>query len=852
MTRALLVSLLLALGTVGVVAHTEDTELGFRLIPQVPFVRVTGLTGMTTVEVSNTAGITSQVVSIEHGAGCGDVVLSPPSALPVSIPAGMSMTFSMTCPATVPLGLNRCPVTLSDAPPGMPSSMSGQLLGLCERVGVSNLSAAPTTHDFGTVAVGTTSAPQTFTITNVGPTGVDTLQLQLTDLTSTFLIGAPCNMNQHGCDVSGVGPAGSGGTTTVQVMCKPIRTGVTTASLYVSSRQGIYLSAPIQLTCTGEAAAEPVLSVSPPVADAGAVEVTGGTANRTVTLSNSGSGTLQITSLQIADAGVPGTAADWSYTLSGKCTSTPCSLSGPDVLSVQLTFDPSTFGTRPATLLVEYVDTQVHAQTVPLQGVGIGATLTLVGAQTAFDFGVVPLDMTSSALVFQLQNTGNRPTSTATLTQQPAPVPAFTLPSGPLFVPPGITPVSVTCRSSVPGVFQTTVLVAASDVSSQPFELTFRCDVRDTALYANPAALQLGEIRTGTTPPGRTIQLLSVGPPVGIASAVLDPGDHPLLNVVGPTSPQTPSTLGLEVMPTQDGSLDSTIIVTATNGGIEPFEIPITGSVVTASYETPPPVSLGTFCIHLPTSPSTVALRSTGTATIELEAPALAQGGASPFDLAELAPSTYPATLAPLEQAAVQITPKRRDTTAIVSDEIVWRTDVATAPVTHTMVSAEFIDEGAAVSPPMVNFGRVKVHLETMNTATITIQNCESTLLRLRPAVMVPFALQGFPTMLMPNETATFGVSFRPVRVDVYEQDLVITSETLPGLELRIALRGEGITDGEPEPEPPIDPDLRTSFYACGGCASHVPADAAGAALLALGVAAALSRRRRSGSSSAR
>ena len=109
----------------------------------------------------------------------------------------------------------------------------------------------------------------------------------------------------------------------------------------------------------------------------------------------------------------------------------------------------------------------------------------------------------------------------------------------------------------------------------------------------------------------------------------------------------------------------------------------MTGAAVTASYSVPAAVSLGTFCTQQPTTPRILPLLSTGTATIGLSAPAL-QHTDSPFDLALAAPLTYPTTLPPDQQALVILTPKRQSSAGLATDDLIWTTDVAGAPTTHT------------------------------------------------------------------------------------------------------------------------------------------------------------------------
>src|SRR5262249_3823470 len=154
---------------------------------------------------------------------------------------------------------------------------------------------------------------------------VTTLQLQVSD--DSFLIGAPCNPDATGCDADGVGPmTGSGAT--VAVKCRPTSAGPHTGELHaIGKNNGAFLTPPVPLQCTGVAGTTPQIQVNPTTLTiTPAVEVMGGIGAGTVSIANVGDGTLTISSIQLADAGVPGAAMDWSPAFTGKCSTTPCDL----------------------------------------------------------------------------------------------------------------------------------------------------------------------------------------------------------------------------------------------------------------------------------------------------------------------------------------------------------------------------------------------------------------------------------------------------------------------------------------------------------------------------------------------
>src|SRR5262249_62407237 len=85
--------------------------------------------------------------------------------------------------------------------------------------------------------------------------------------------------------------------------------------------------------------------------------------------------------------------------------------------------------------------------------------------------------------------------------------------------------------------------------------------------------------------------------------------------------------------------------------------------------------------------------------------------------------------------------------------------DERTSP--RTKVTARFVDTGGATAPPLLDFGRVPVHLFIDDGQRVMIQNCNTTVLELdAPSIKAPFSIDSpnFPKKLHPNETPTFSL----------------------------------------------------------------------------------------------
>ncbi|MFN0253526.1 MAG: choice-of-anchor D domain-containing protein [Kofleriaceae bacterium] len=780
------------------------------------------------------------ITSITRDPSCDDEVTHV-LALPAIIPGNGSTPITIQCAGTITGGHRRC---LFHANPPAGNALVN-FEGVCEGGLASTISAAPDDLDFGDVTIGASSST-TVMLSNNAATQITRLSLHTTDLESTFELGAPCNPDARECDAS-IATIASGETTPITVSCRPKRAGANTAELHVAAETGQFLSAPITLACNGVAATTPVLVITGDPVDAGGVDALAGSASPApLRLRNAGASALQITNVQIFDGG-NGAASDWSYVASGECNgSVPpvCELAPEEVLSLRLEFDPSSIGARGATLVIDYFDTATRSRSIPLEGEGLGATLSLVGGVQSFDFGTVPINITSD-LPFQLANQGNR---TITAMLDPVVSPFSLVPSASINVVPGMPgTVVASCRPTAVGEALTTIGAMGSDAfMSGAIEIPARCEGTTSPLYAVPSSIMLGQVRVSAGTTSVPIQVLvSSGAQLTIASATLATSSA-LLDVVANLPMSTPTTIQLEVTPSNEGDLDNELVLVASSGAT--VRVPISGTIATATYQQPLARSLGTFCVSQPTTSDTLALRSTGTATLQLEAPVMALGPMSPFDIEPQAPSTYPILLGPAGVAIVEVTPRRQGSAGVQQDDIVWTTDVDLAETSTTTISARFVDDGGAVAPDALSFGPGTIHLEQDNAQKVTLQNCDTqTIVFADPSVPPPFRLDSanFPPELAPNESATFTIGFHPTRVGFFDETLTILSEQLDE-PLTVRLTGEGARPVVPPDAGVLPPfPVPQSFYGCGGCST--PGDSS--AVLVIGIAGVglrvMKRRRR-------
>jgi hypothetical protein len=200
----------------------------------------------------------------------------------------------------------------------------------------------PTTADFGSEPVGFATASKNFTLKN---NSIFALSGITASATGDFLI------TSNGCSTV---PAG--GTCQVGVAFKPTAVGSRTGTLTVQSNAKSLTAA---LTGTGV----PALSVSPPTTlTFGNIDI-GATTTRSMTFTNTAPGPVTVPPLTISG----------DYTIASTCTNIPAGSSCP----VNITFKPTTTGTRTGTLTVSSGDPAAFNLPVQLTGNGVDFTIAL-------------------------------------------------------------------------------------------------------------------------------------------------------------------------------------------------------------------------------------------------------------------------------------------------------------------------------------------------------------------------------------------------------------------------------------------------------------------------------------------
>lgn len=243
------------------------------------------------------------------------------------------------------------------------------------------LALSPTTHVYGTVAIGATSSSQSYAVTNTRGSASGTLAVTMTGANpGEFVIDA------NTC----TGSLAAGAACSVSVHFAPSAVGARKATLSVAGAPGGTVKA--TLSGTGGTA---TLALSPTSHAYGSVTIGAASPAQTFTLTNTGVGasgpvTVALSGTNKGDYSIGSSTCGAAIPAGSSCT-------------VGVVFAPTAVGTRNATLTASA--TPGGTLTASLTGTGAARALLSISPAT-FDFGSVIEGTNSADQTFTLTNTG--------------------------------------------------------------------------------------------------------------------------------------------------------------------------------------------------------------------------------------------------------------------------------------------------------------------------------------------------------------------------------------------------------------------------------------------------------------
>jgi pro-kumamolisin-like protein/ASPM-SPD-2-Hydin domain-containing protein/centrosomal CEP192-like protein len=317
-------------------------------------------------QVVTVTNISSSAVSISAKVSSGDFAISA-TTCGSSLAASAKCTITVTFGPTIAIALSG-DVTVSYNGLGSPGRIS--LTGS----GLAPLAAAPSSLTFGTVAVGSTSAAKTVTLTNDNPTTALSISFSASgDYTVGGSGGTPCGATLAGAK-----------SCTLSVTFKPSQKGAIDGA--VSVKDGAPLGPLlVGLSGTGTSSVASPLTFTPASLNFTNV-VVGQTASTTVTVKNTSASSVKISS----------TSASGEYASSG-CVTT---LTSGASCTLTVTFTPSRRGTWEGSIAIND-NTSVSPEVLNASGMAI---LPLNLTPTSLSFGGYTVGTTSSSQIVTVRN----------------------------------------------------------------------------------------------------------------------------------------------------------------------------------------------------------------------------------------------------------------------------------------------------------------------------------------------------------------------------------------------------------------------------------------------------------------
>jgi glucose/arabinose dehydrogenase len=329
-----------------------------------------------TVTLTNTGDAVLSVSSVAVQ-GANNLDFTTDAASSYAINPGLSETFDVTFGA-LDVGARAANLVITSDDASSPATIALSGTGLSAIANVS-----PTSNDFGSVFTGATSGATTITITNDGN--------QTLDVSSVSLGGS--NPGDFGSTASATYSIAPAASETFDVTFSPTAGGSRNAELSIVSNDPASPST-VALSGTGVVPQPPTADVSPVAIDFGTKTVGTTSAAESVTITNTGDLTLDVTGVSVSGDFASDALASYS-------------IAPGNFASFNVTFTPTADGARAGQIDIASNDPGGVAS-VLLSGQGQQSQpATAALSPTVHDFGTVRMPQSGSPLAVLLTNTGD-------------------------------------------------------------------------------------------------------------------------------------------------------------------------------------------------------------------------------------------------------------------------------------------------------------------------------------------------------------------------------------------------------------------------------------------------------------
>ena len=714
------------------------------------------------VQLLNTSSA-PQTVTLTN-TGNGPITISSISNL-------TSFTQTNNCGTTVAVGAN-CSINVTFKPANInvltgTININDNAASSPQKISVSGtgtqISLIPTSLNFGTVSVGTTSSAMTVTLTNVGSNSATVSSASFTGTNSTDF----AQTNTCGTSV------GAGASCVFSVTFTPGGAGTRTATLNIYDSGGASPQA-VALSGTGYSNANgPVASFNPTGLSFGNQNYKTKSKVMTVTLTNTGSSALTITSI----------AGGGDYAETNTC---PPSLSAGANCSISVTFTPTIVGADNGNLSV--TDNAPNSpQTVPLTGSGVGALANLVPA--SMTFAVQLIGTTSAAQTATLSNTGNAALS---ITSIVAPTNfAQTNNCGSSLAAGASCIINVTFVPTKTGVLSGSVSVNDNSAGSASQKVSV--SGTGTAMNVTPTSLNFGSVNLGSTSAAQVVSVTNVSSSSVSITSVTVSGTNSsdfakTNNCPGTLGAGATCTVSVTFTPGGAGARSATLNINDT-GGASPQTVALsgtgnssgTGPQITLS---PTSLSFGNQNYKTTSQSQTVTIYSTGTTALTITSVT----ASSSFGVTS---NNCPASLSPGANCSVTVDFNPQSVGAIGGTMSV--ADNAPASPQTVALSGTGLGAIPALSPASLTFG-----LQVVNTSSpsqpATLSNSGNSSLTINSITSPSGYSQtnNCGSSLAAGASCTINVTFTPTKSGTVTGSVTVSDNGAGNTSQKVTLTGTG------------------------------------------------------------
>jgi hypothetical protein len=621
------------------------------------------------------------------------------------------------------------------------------------------LSLSSSNLDLGTATVNT-KVSSSVTLSNTGNA----------DLTISVI-----TVNGAAFGVSGIATPktiAAGQSATMTVNFSPTTAGATSGSILLASNDPNG-TATITLTGTGTTTPTGHLGANPSSLSFGNIAV-GSNNTLSVTVTNSGQATVNISQVQVTGA---------AFTATG--ITAPTALSAGQSGTLQVKFAPTATGSSTGSISL-VSDAPGSPLTINLTGTGAQSSLS--ASPSSLSFGSV-VDGVSKTQQITVSNTG---ASTVTLSQASV--------SGTGFSISGITtPLTLTTGQSTSFNLQfapqtagavTGNVVVTSNAANSPSSVSLSgTGVASTAtMSASPTAVNFGSINVGTA----TTQNLTISntgnSSVTISQINVTAKDVTVSGVTLPATLAPAQTLGMtaQFKPLVMESVVGSITVTNTQG--TSTAVSVTGSGVQGGLTTTPAsIAFGNAVIGVSNS-QPVQISNTGNSSVTISQASVIGSGFSTSGL------TLPLVLAAGQTSSFNVA-YAPQTAGNVTGSVTLISDAPSSPNTLTLSGTGVTaTRTLSVSQASLSFGSVTIGASASQTLTFTNTGNSNVTISQITESGAAFSLAGAstPVVLSPSQGTTITVNFNPTVAGNASGSVAVTSDAT-GSPANISLSGSGV-----------------------------------------------------------